>query len=163
MQQKDLNLWQRRWVKLIKDYDCQILYHPRKANMVTDALSQKSMRNLTHIDIQRIPLVKELQKLNDKGFYLTVREDQVLLTNSKWNPIWLKRSSQPKTEILICTKSRRVFNLDYIKHFRLIMEYWDSGEDYACRKWMIFVCGFWMRHNMCHIMCILDWKRCFTM
>jgi len=83
MQQKDLNLWQRRWVKLIKDYDCQILYHPRKANMVTDALSQKSMRNLTHIDIQRIPLVKELQKLNDKGFYLTVREDQVLLTNSK--------------------------------------------------------------------------------
>src|SRR5262249_28248093 len=50
-QQKDLNLRQRRWIELLKDYDCQILYHPRKANVVADALSRKSMRSLAHITL----------------------------------------------------------------------------------------------------------------
>jgi hypothetical protein len=39
--QPDLNLRQRRWLELIKDYDLEIHYHPRKANVVADALSQK--------------------------------------------------------------------------------------------------------------------------
>jgi hypothetical protein len=33
---------QRRWLELIKDYDCCIFYHPGKANVVADALSRKS-------------------------------------------------------------------------------------------------------------------------
>jgi hypothetical protein len=37
--QKDLNLRQRRWLELIKDYDLEIHYHPGKANLVADALS----------------------------------------------------------------------------------------------------------------------------
>ena len=40
--QPDLNMRQRRWLELIKDYDLQIYYHPGKANVVADALSQKS-------------------------------------------------------------------------------------------------------------------------
>ena len=40
--QNDLNLRQRRWMELIKDYDFTIDYHPGKANMVADALSRKS-------------------------------------------------------------------------------------------------------------------------
>ncbi|GJV10721.1 putative reverse transcriptase domain-containing protein [Tanacetum coccineum] len=32
---------QRRWLKLLADYDCEIRYHPRKANIVADALSRK--------------------------------------------------------------------------------------------------------------------------
>jgi hypothetical protein len=39
--QKDLNLRQRRWLELIKDYDWEIHYQPGRANLVTDALSQK--------------------------------------------------------------------------------------------------------------------------
>ena len=39
--QKGLNMRQRRWLKLIKDYDLEILYHPEKANVVADALSRK--------------------------------------------------------------------------------------------------------------------------
>ena len=48
-QQKELNMRQRRWIELLKDYDCQILYHPKKANIVADALSKMSMESLSHI------------------------------------------------------------------------------------------------------------------
>jgi len=41
MSWKKLNMRQRRWVELIKDYDCVTDYHPGKANVVADALSRK--------------------------------------------------------------------------------------------------------------------------
>jgi hypothetical protein len=47
--QQDLNLRQRRWLELIKDYDLGINYHPSKANVVADALSRRSVRVLQGI------------------------------------------------------------------------------------------------------------------
>ena len=44
--QRELNLRQRRWMELIKDYDCVIDYHPGKANVVADALSRKLVQTL---------------------------------------------------------------------------------------------------------------------
>ncbi|GJZ05894.1 putative reverse transcriptase domain-containing protein [Tanacetum coccineum] len=41
LDQKELNMRQRRWLELLSDYDCEIRYHPRKANVMADALSRK--------------------------------------------------------------------------------------------------------------------------
>nr|GEW18165.1 hypothetical protein [Tanacetum cinerariifolium] len=41
LDQKELNMRQRRWLELLSDYDCKILYHPGKASVVDDALSRK--------------------------------------------------------------------------------------------------------------------------
>nr|GFD18585.1 putative reverse transcriptase domain-containing protein [Tanacetum cinerariifolium] len=38
---KELNMCQRRWIKLFSDYDCKIRYHSGKANIVADALNMK--------------------------------------------------------------------------------------------------------------------------
>ena len=43
--QPELNMRQRRWLELIKDYNLEVHYHLRKANVVADALSQKSHWN----------------------------------------------------------------------------------------------------------------------
>jgi hypothetical protein len=40
--QPTLNMGQRRWLELIKDYELKVHYHPRKANVVADALSHKN-------------------------------------------------------------------------------------------------------------------------
>ena len=43
MDQPNLNMRQRRWLDVVKDYDCEILYHPDKANVVVDALSRRAV------------------------------------------------------------------------------------------------------------------------
>ena len=57
--QKELNLRQRRWLELLKDYDCIIDYHPGKANIVANALSRKTMVAMS------LELQKKLQMVRD--------------------------------------------------------------------------------------------------
>nr|ABA97433.1 retrotransposon protein, putative, Ty3-gypsy subclass [Oryza sativa Japonica Group] len=62
--QPDLNLRQRRWLELIKDYDMSIHYHPGKANVVADALSRKSYCTALCIEGMCEELWQEFEHLN---------------------------------------------------------------------------------------------------
>ncbi|KAL0543848.1 hypothetical protein IC582_018953 [Cucumis melo] len=59
--QKELNMRQRGWLELVKDYDCEILYHPSKANVVADALSRKVSHSAALITRQA-PLHRDLER-----------------------------------------------------------------------------------------------------
>ncbi|KAA0047049.1 Retrotransposable element Tf2 [Cucumis melo var. makuwa] len=83
--QKELNLRQRRWLELIKDYDCTINYHPGKANMVADALSRNSSHsNITLNSIGRI--IKA--QLDDAMLRKLAEERQAGLLNPLPVPEW---------------------------------------------------------------------------
>ncbi|TYK29789.1 ty3-gypsy retrotransposon protein [Cucumis melo var. makuwa] len=58
---KELNMRQRRWLELVKDYDCEILYHPDKANVVADALSRKVVHSAALITKQA-PLLRDFER-----------------------------------------------------------------------------------------------------
>ncbi|TYK18857.1 ty3-gypsy retrotransposon protein [Cucumis melo var. makuwa] len=58
---KELNMRQRRWLELVKDYDCEILYHPGKANVVAHALSRKVAHSAALITKQA-PLLRDFKR-----------------------------------------------------------------------------------------------------
>jgi hypothetical protein len=62
--QADLNMRQRRWLELIKDYDLEVHYHPGKANVVADALSRKSHSHCLSVEVFNNTLYWEMRKLN---------------------------------------------------------------------------------------------------
>jgi hypothetical protein len=62
--QLDLNLRQRRWLELIKDYDLGINYHPGKANVIADALSRRSHLNMLATRELLPEFCMEFEKLN---------------------------------------------------------------------------------------------------
>jgi hypothetical protein len=62
--QLELNMRQRRWLELIKDYELEIHYHPGKANVVADALSRKASCHCLTMKTSDITLCQEMEKLN---------------------------------------------------------------------------------------------------
>jgi hypothetical protein len=61
-----MNLRQKRWLKLIKDYNIGINYHREKANVLADALSRMSHVSQLMVDSMPFELCKEFDKLNLK-------------------------------------------------------------------------------------------------
>ncbi|GJQ98522.1 putative reverse transcriptase domain-containing protein [Tanacetum coccineum] len=89
----ELNMRQRRWLELLSDYDCEIRYHPRKANVVADALSRKEhnkpLRNIKNEDIggMLIENSKDPEKLRTEK--LKPLADGTLCLNSRsWLPCY---------------------------------------------------------------------------
>jgi hypothetical protein len=71
---------QRRWVELIKDYDCVIDYHPGKANVVADALSRKGKTMVNDVEHKDHESIVELKKM---GLRLSVGPEGSLLAQLK--------------------------------------------------------------------------------
>jgi len=64
---------QRRWMKYLKDYDFELLYHPGKANVVADALSQKKM----HVSCMMIKELELIEKLRDMNLGMQFGQDSI--------------------------------------------------------------------------------------
>ncbi|XP_073046211.1 uncharacterized protein [Primulina eburnea] len=62
--QKELNIRQRRWIELMKDYDLTMSYHPGKANKVADALSRKDMSKVILASFSAQPCLRETIKVS---------------------------------------------------------------------------------------------------
>ncbi|TYK18694.1 ty3-gypsy retrotransposon protein [Cucumis melo var. makuwa] len=98
--QKEFNMRQRRWLELVKDYDCEILYHLGKANVVADALSRKKIIDAQSND----PYLVEKRCLADVGqaveFYIS--SDGGILFERR---LCVPSDSVVKTELLSETHS----------------------------------------------------------
>jgi transposase InsO family protein len=81
--QSKLNMRQRIWLELIKDYDLEIHHHPRKANVVADALSRKASYHCFTVRTYDTTLCQEMEKLNlsmiQHGILTQLKLESVLL------------------------------------------------------------------------------------
>ena len=96
MGQKELIMRQRRWVELLKDYDCTIEYHPGKANVVADALSRRRQEGDTNPAFGEI--AKELVALQNMNVELKIGRDDGLVAMLRIKPTWIEQviSAQDK-------------------------------------------------------------------
>ena len=67
--QRELNLRQRRWLEMLKDYDMNVHYLPGKANILADALSRMSMGSTSEVEDEK-ELVKDIHILVRQGVRL---------------------------------------------------------------------------------------------
>ncbi|GJT21545.1 putative nucleotidyltransferase, ribonuclease H [Tanacetum coccineum] len=84
--QRELNMRQRRWLELLKDYDTNIQYHPGKANVVADALSRKSgmiacFDSMILHDLERLDV--ELCVRGSDGYWASMRIESNLMLQIK--------------------------------------------------------------------------------
>nr|GEZ73388.1 reverse transcriptase [Tanacetum cinerariifolium] len=86
--QRELNMRQRRWLELLKDYDTNIQYHPRKANVVADALSRKAGM-IAGIKVEE-EIIRDLERLDidlyvrrQHGYWASLRVEPDLISQIK--------------------------------------------------------------------------------
>ena len=112
--QKELNMRQRRWVELIKDYECTIEYHPGKANVVADALSRKSTGSISHLKAVYLPRLVELRSL---GVRLELTDKGALLATFHVRSILIDRIRELQTQDLNMIKLKREAESGQLKGF----------------------------------------------
>ena len=115
--QRDLNLRQRRWLELLKDYDCTILYHPDKANVVANALNRKFMGSLAHIAVQKRHMVREVRNCLNDGVVLNVTNRGTMLAHVQVRSSLVEEVKQLQHEDDFCQKRKLRLNKDCLRGF----------------------------------------------
>ncbi|KAJ9553199.1 hypothetical protein OSB04_017244 [Centaurea solstitialis] len=145
LDQPNLNMRQRRWLDVVKDYDCEILYHPGEANVVADALSRKTAHTslrISHLKMavttSFLDLVRQAQeeagqnenqnKERVRGqLPLMVRDSRGLLT--RHTRVWVPHAGGARQTLLEeAHKSRFSIHPGATKMYRdLRTDYWWPG------------------------------------
>ena len=105
---------QRRWVDLIKDYECTIEYNPGKANVVADALSRKPMCSISHLKAVYLPRLVELRSF---GVRLKLTDTGALLATFHVRSVLIDRIRELQTQDLIVIKLKREVESGQLKGF----------------------------------------------
>ena len=87
---KELNMRQTRWLELLKEYEMESKYHPRKVNVVVVALSRKSTWSFSYLFTQEKKLLKGFEELHidivlprDRGYLAALQVASTLVDKSK--------------------------------------------------------------------------------
>ncbi|KAJ9539518.1 hypothetical protein OSB04_032251 [Centaurea solstitialis] len=145
MDQQNLNMRQRRWLEVIKDYDCEILYHPGKANVVADALSRKGSILLLRVPCMRMTVTTSLIEMIRQSQVEAVREgnqererikgqvDQLVADSrgllTRYGRVWVPVSCEARQTLLEeAHKSKFSIHPGATKMYRdLRTDYWWPG------------------------------------
>ncbi|GJT58364.1 putative nucleotidyltransferase, ribonuclease H [Tanacetum coccineum] len=109
--QRELNMRQRRWLELLKDYDTNIQYHPGKANVVADALSRKSGM-IAGIKVEE-EIIRDLERLDielcvrgQSGFWASLRVEPNLISQIQGQVRRMTEKSGQLFRLLISSTGR---------------------------------------------------------
>nr|GEX05499.1 putative reverse transcriptase domain-containing protein [Tanacetum cinerariifolium] len=114
LDQKELNMRQRRWLELLSDYDCEIRYHLGKANVVADALSQKEQIKPLRVrvlvmtiglDLPRQILKAQTEAMNPENLK-SKDVGGMLIENSKDPEKPRKEKLEPRADETLCLNNR---------------------------------------------------------
>ncbi|GKB65836.1 putative reverse transcriptase domain-containing protein [Tanacetum coccineum] len=79
--QKELNMRQRRWIELFSDYECEIRYHPGKANVVADALSRKERLKPRRVRVMAVTIQAGMRETIQAAQSEALKQENVLMEN----------------------------------------------------------------------------------
>ena len=105
---------QRRWVELIKDYECTIEYHLGKANVVADALNRKSTGSISHLKAVYLPRLMALRSL---GVRLELTDTGALLATFHVCPVLIDMIRGLQTQDPTVIKLKREAEFRQLKGF----------------------------------------------
>ena len=156
--QKYLNMRQRRWIELIKDYDCTIEYHPGKANVVADALSRKPSSSLAQPKVEYLKMLVELRSM---GISLETAELGTLVADFHIRPVLVDRVRDLQAQDPYLMKLRSKIEAGQQSNFTLRGDgTLVLGQRLCVPDVIELKKKSWKRHTHQHMRCIQGVLRC---